>query len=83
MKITLDIKSLLLGVTLGVVALFVTGAGLDSNEQAGKYQAATDAGFCIIVDTSTGQAWGANLASPAPGYQRVAPGFWERKDGGR
>ena len=76
MKTQIDLKSLLCGLTIGVLAMFAIGATEPSNP-VGRYQVSTAAGFVAIVDSQTGQAWGANLASP--GFTGVHNGFWEKK----
>jgi len=79
MKIQIDLKSALCGLVVGVLAMFAIGAA-DSSNPAGKYQVTTGSGFVVIIDTSTGQAWGANLAAPIPGFQKVDKGFWDSKE---
>ncbi len=66
MKITIDLKSALCGLAIGVVAVLSIGAGTSSNP-AGKYKIVTGIsegkGYAIMVDTQTGQAWGYNYDS--------------------
>ena len=78
MNTRIDLKSALCGLVVGVLAMLAMGA-TESLTPVGRYQVAAGAGFFTIVDTATGQAWGANLASPAPGYQGIGTGFWDRK----
>ncbi len=78
MNLKLNLKSALLGLAVGVIAMLVVAA-TDSPNPVGRYQVAAGSGFITIVDTTTGQAWGANLAAPAPGFQGVQAGFWEKK----
>lgn len=73
-----DLKSMVLGLGLGLAAVFVVAAG-NNPGPVGKYQIAGGSGFFVIVNTETGQSWAANLASPTPGFQSVHPGFWEPK----
>lgn len=72
----IDLRSVLLGLLLGVVTVFAIGAGEPPNN-VGKYQTTGGAGFFVILDTETGQAWFANVASP--GLTGVNVGFWEKK----
>lgn len=75
-------KSLLVGAFLCAV-VFLVAAASETPSHAGKYQAAAGAGFAIILDTETGQAWGANLITPAPlsqNFQGIQPGFWDKKN---
>ena len=80
MKITVDPKSALCGLALGVVAMLLIGAATSSNP-VGKYRAVTGVsdgkGYAIIIDTQTGQAWcndGAFQLSKVP-----MAGFWTEK----
>jgi hypothetical protein len=57
MKTQIDIKSVLCGVAIGVLAVFAIGAGTSSN-QFGRYQAVTGTGYALLVDTVTGKVWG-------------------------
>lgn len=74
----IDLKSAVVGLLVGVVAVFAMGAG-EPGSTIGKYQIAGGSGFFVIVDTETGKSWAANLASPVPGFQSVHPGFWDKK----
>jgi hypothetical protein len=74
MNTKIDLKSALLGLAIGVVGMLAMGAGESSNS-VGRYQVAGGAGSFTILDTATGQAWGANTAS-LPGAQA---GFWDKK----
>ena len=73
----IDAKSLLYGLILGIVAMLAVAA--TEGDRSGKYQVSGGAGFFVILDTESGQAWYANMAAPAPGVQGVQPGFWEKK----
>ena len=55
MKTQIDLKSAGLGLLIGVVSTFAIGAGTDNNN--GRYQVSCGAGFSVMVDTQTGQAW--------------------------
>jgi hypothetical protein len=57
MKTQIDLKSALLGMTAGILAMFAIGAGT-SSEESGRYQVSVGTSSAIIVDTKTGQAWG-------------------------
>jgi hypothetical protein len=73
----IDLKSALCGLAVGILAMLAIGAANPSN-LVGRYQVVTAAGFAAIIDTTTGQTWGANLAGP-PGFQTTHAGFWEKK----
>lgn len=61
MKTQIDIKSALVGIIVGVLAVLAVGAGTSSNE-VGRYQVSSGAGYSIMFDTKTGQAWGSVFA---------------------
>lgn len=60
MKITIDLKSALCGLAIGLVAMLLIGAGTSSNS-VGRYKIVTGTsdgkGFALILDTQTGQVW--------------------------
>jgi hypothetical protein len=56
-EIQIDMKSMLCGLILGVVAMFTLGADSSSSNQVGRYQISSGAGFTDMLDTKTGQAW--------------------------
>ena len=65
MKSQIDIKSALLGILLGVLAVFAIGAGASDNP-TNKYQIigignGTGGWAAIMVDTQTGKAWGTDI----------------------
>ena len=57
MKTQIDIKSALLGMMIGGLAILAIGAATSSSE-TGRFQVSSGQGNAIIVDTQTGQAWG-------------------------
>ncbi len=77
MKTSIDLKSALIGVGIGVVAMLAIGAANDdSSRQTGRFQCASGA-YMLIVDTATGKAW-----CLQPGTVSVTgnpPGFFEPK----
>ena len=56
MKTQIDLKSALLGMTAGILAMLAIGAGTSSGE-TGHYQISAGQTGAFIVDTKTGQAW--------------------------
>ncbi len=74
MNTKIDLKSALCGLAVGVLAMLAMGAGESSNS-VGRYQVAGGAGSFVVLDTTTGQAWGANTAS----LQGIPPNFWDKK----
>jgi hypothetical protein len=76
MKAQIDIKSVLCGVAIGVLAVFAMGAATSSNE-IGRYQVSAGQGCSVIVDTKTGQAWGYCPANTSQ-YKMDAT-FWDVK----
>ncbi len=55
MKIHIDLKSALVGLALGALAMLAVGAADSSG--VGRYQCSAATGMLMIVDTATGQAW--------------------------
>jgi hypothetical protein len=62
MKTQIDLKSAVCGLVLGVLTMFVIGAGESSSIPVGRYQVAVGSISSVIVDTATGQSWANNLA---------------------
>lgn len=62
MKTQIDLKSVLCGLAVGVLAMLVIGARTSTNE-VGRYQVSSASGFAVMIDTKTGQAWGYMTAS--------------------
>jgi len=64
MKTTIDIKSAMLGLAIGVVAMLAIGAEDSLSNTVGRYQVETcpgnPSGFVVLVDTTTGKVWMAN-----------------------
>jgi hypothetical protein len=80
MKTQIDIKSVLCGVAIGVLAVFAIGAGTSSN-QVGKYQVTstgngTGGWLSIMVDTQTGESWGVDFSRNAV---QKPDKFWDAK----
>ena len=73
MNTKLDLKSGLIGLGIGVLAMLAIGAA-EPQHPMGRFQVGGGSGTFIIVDTTTGQAWGANNA-----IHGAQPGFWEAK----
>jgi D-alanyl-D-alanine carboxypeptidase len=76
MKITLDLKSMLAGLAIGVCVVLLTGATV-SEKEVGRYQISTAAGFALVIDTTTGKVWGANLSGA--NFNTIHDGFWSVK----
>ena len=79
MKISIDLKSALCGLAIGVAVMFLTGAGTSSNP-TGKYKISTvvseGKGFVVMVDTQTGEAWGCECH---PNQMARESDFWKQK----
>jgi hypothetical protein len=78
MKIQIDLKSVLCGVIIGVAAMFAMGADDSPSNPVGRYQIASSQNFAVVLDTTTGRAWGANFVSTA--QYRNDGNFWDAKD---
>ncbi|HLX69841.1 MAG TPA: hypothetical protein VKV04_09470 [Verrucomicrobiae bacterium] len=64
MKTTIDIKSAVLGLAIGIVAMLAIGAEESPSNPVGRYQVQTcpgnPSGFAVLVDTTTGKVWMGN-----------------------
>jgi hypothetical protein len=76
MKAQIDIKSVLCGVAIGVLAIFAIGAAPSSNE-VGRFQVSAGQGITVIADTETGKAW-AYCPQNTSQYKMDA-NFWDPK----
>jgi hypothetical protein len=74
MQFKIDQKSMLVGIAAGMLAMLVLGAS-DSANPVGRYQVAVGTSYAVVVDTATGQAWGANVVS----LSGIQAGFFEKK----
>ena len=62
LKITIDLRSALIGLFAGVVLMFTIGASIGSGiAPTQRYQVAGTHSHAVIVNTETGQAWNAHL----------------------
>jgi hypothetical protein len=64
MKIQIDLKSALVGLALGAGIMFTLGAGASNTN--GRYQISsfgngTGGGAAYVLDTQTGETWGADM----------------------
>ena len=73
----IDMKSALCGLAIGVLAMVAMGSTAGGTSPIGRFQVAGGYGFFTIIDTTTGQAWGANFSSP--GMSGAQPGYWDAK----
>lgn len=74
----IDLKSVLIGLLLGVCVILVLGAGNSKQADYGRYQIACpdNSGVCFVIDTTTGQVWqrfGSNN-----GQQYGSPDLWNK-----
>jgi streptogramin lyase len=76
MKMTIDLKSALCGLVIGITAMFAIGAETSPN-QVGRFQSSGGSGFFLIVDTTNGKAWFANVS--AQNLTRIDTGFFDAK----
>jgi hypothetical protein len=80
MKIQIDLKSAVLGLILGVAAMFALGADSDSQNQIGRYQIQVGNNqnvLAVLVDTATGKVWSA--AGTAANQLRNDATFFDAK----
>jgi hypothetical protein len=80
MKTQIDIKSVLCGVAIGVLAIFAIGAGTSSNP-VGKFQmqsvTSPYGAYAFVVDTQTGEVWG--MDTKTDWHDNKADKFWGGK----
>lgn len=76
MTTKINLKSLLGGVAIGVLGILAVGAANPDNPTQ-RYQISTGTGFAVIIDTTTGKVWGANLS--AANFNTTQAGFWDSK----
>ena len=75
MNTKIDLKSTLLGLAIGVLALLALGAGSPSSE-VGRYRAVGSTPYFLLVDTVTGQVWSGNFQT---GFRNTDPDFFQPK----
>ena len=75
----IDIKSLLVGMILGVCVLLALGAATGKQADIGRYQVVhTDnQSTCFVIDTTTGQVW--RRSSNSHGHNYGSPDKWNKK----
>ena len=79
MKTQIEIKSVLCGVAVGVLAIMSIGAA--TSGQVGRYQitgitTGSGVGAAFVVDTQTGEVWAADIHND---WNPKADKFWEPK----
>ena len=77
-----SLRDILLGVLLCAVIVLCVAAA--ESRSSGRYQISTANGYAFVIDTDTGQVWGANVGSPSlvgaePPLRGVQSGFWGEK----
>ena len=76
MKTTIDIKSALIGLTLGIVVTVCVAAASKSHGPVGRYQVTASHAHGLVVDTATGKVWTYFLGTSSGG---VNQSFYEPK----
>jgi hypothetical protein len=61
----LDTKSLLIGLTAGVLVMLAVGAGNPADTNRYQITAAGSPPIAFVLDTQTGRVWGRGFASTA------------------
>ena len=77
MNMRIDIKSSLLGLTLGILVMVAVGASSGSGS-IGRYQIAGTANHGLVLDTVTGQVWSAFFL---PNEGKTDPDYFQPKLG--
>ena len=74
----IDMKSLLVGMILGVCMLLALGASTGKQADIGKYQVVCpDQSTCFVIDTTTGQVW--RRFGESHGQNYGSPDQWKKK----
>jgi hypothetical protein len=75
----IDIKSLLVGMILGVCVLLALGAATGKQADIGRYQVACpdSSSACFVIDTTTGQVW--QRFGKSNGQNYGSPDLWNKK----
>jgi len=77
MNTKIDLKSALVGLGAGVLATLAIGAASMSNP-TGRFQIAGALNYFLIVDTTTGKVWTANMGTSGMAKTTDA-GFFDSK----
>ena len=75
---TIERKSLLIGLLVGICGLLALGGASGRRDDVGRYQiACPDAqNTCFVIDTKTGQVW--HRYSRSSGTQYGSPELWNK-----
>ena len=57
MKTHIEVKSALVGLCVGIVAMLAIGASSSNPTHGGRYQFGATASHGMVIDTETGQVW--------------------------
>ncbi len=76
---SIDTKSLIIGLLLGLCAVFAAGAAGGTKYAVGRYQlfAAANGGSCMVIDSKTGQVWHRHTSTS--GNHWGSPDEWNKK----
>lgn len=62
MKTNIDIKSAILGLFIGAIAMIGIASSTTSN---GRFQLCSEGAYALIIDTDTGKVWSAQFVTAA------------------
>ena len=77
MKKTLEPKSLLCGLFVGILATLAMGAALSPSTPIQRFQCSASDTYLLIVDTATGRAWA--TAPTGVSITGAPAGFYDQK----
>jgi hypothetical protein len=77
MKNKLDLKSILCGLSAGILVTLAVGAGISPSTPTQRYQCSASDSYLLIVDTATGQAWA--MAPTGVSITGAPAGFFAQK----
>ena len=61
-NVTIDVKSLVVGVAIGLGIMF--GLGASTSVSSGRYQITSSGIYLAVLDSETGQVWAGNFVPP-------------------
>ena len=73
---SIDMKSLIIGLLLGLCVVLAAGAVVDRKVEVGRYRIATGQNYyCMVIDSKTGHLWQVQSSS---GYDWGSPDEWNK-----
>ncbi|KPK44077.1 MAG: hypothetical protein AMJ65_04025 [Phycisphaerae bacterium SG8_4] len=76
---SIDMKSLIIGLLLGLCAVFAAGAVSGGKNRVGRYRlfGTANGSSCMVLDSQTGQVW--YRYNSTSGFDWGSPDEWKKK----